>query len=50
MAFDSRAVLRRLYGSSPANFVAALARDGLPREEMDRLRQLLDRLEGEDGE
>ena len=29
LSFDSRSVLSRLYGSSPRNFVAALARDGL---------------------
>ena len=28
LAFDSRNVLSRLYGSSPRNFVAALARTG----------------------
>ena len=44
-AFDSRAVLDRLYGSSPRNFVAALARDGLAPGEVDELRALLDELE-----
>ena len=29
LSFDSRSVLSRLYSSSPRNFVAALARDGL---------------------
>ena len=43
--FDSRSVLSRLYGSSPRNFVAALARDGLPPGEVDELRALLDELE-----
>ena len=47
LSFDSRAVLGRLYGGSPAAFVAALARQGLSREELDRLRGLLDRLEEE---
>ena len=47
LAFDSRAVLGRLYGGSPTAFVAALARQGLSREELDRLRGLLDRLEEE---
>ena len=43
-AFDSRAVLDRLYGS-PRNFVAALAREGLSRDELDELRALVDQLE-----
>ena len=45
LAFDSRSVLSRLYGSSPRNFVAALARDGLAPGEVDELRALLDELE-----
>lgn len=44
-AFDSRAVLSRLYGT-PRNFVAALARDGLERRDLDELRELLDQLSG----
>jgi BlaI family penicillinase repressor len=48
LAFDSQAVLRRLYGSSPRNFVAALARGGLDRREVDELRELLDQLTWED--
>ncbi len=44
-AFDSRAVLERLYGS-PRNFVAALARDGMRRDELEELRALLDQLNG----
>jgi predicted transcriptional regulator len=44
-AFDSRAVLERLYGS-PRNFVAALARDGMGRSELEELRALLDQLNG----
>ena len=44
LAFDSRAVLDRLYGS-PRNFVAALAREGLSRDELDELRALVDQLE-----
>ena len=44
-AFDSRAVLERLYGS-PRNFVAALARDGMGRDELEELRALLDQLNG----
>ena len=44
-AFDSRAVLDRLYGS-PRNFVAALARDGMGRDELEELRALLDQLNG----
>ncbi len=42
--FDSRAVLKQLYGS-PRNFVAALARNGIKREELDQLRSLLDELD-----
>ena len=42
-AFDSRAVLDRLYGS-PRNFVAALARKGLDEGELEDLRTLLDQL------
>ena len=49
LAYDSRMVLSRLYGSSPRNFVAALARGGLKREDVAQLRELLDRLEGEEG-
>ena len=45
LSFDSRSVLSRLYGSSPRNFVAALARDGLAHGEVDELRALLDELE-----
>lgn len=43
-AFDSRATLSQLYGS-PRNFVAALARKGLERSELEELRQLLNELE-----
>ena len=46
LAFDSHAVLNRLYGSSPRNFVAALARNGLKQEELDDLQALLDELNG----
>lgn len=46
LSFDSRQVLSRLYGSSPRNFVAALARDGLDRQDVDELRKLLDQLSG----
>lgn len=48
-AFDSRAVLDRLYGS-PRNFVAALARDGMCRDELEELRALLDQLNGGPGQ
>ena len=48
LAFDSQVVLRRLYGSSPRNFVAALARNGLNRQDVDELRALLDQLAGEE--
>ena len=44
-AFDSQAVVSRLYGS-PRNFLAALARDGLDRRDLDELRSLLDELDG----
>lgn len=44
-SFDSRAVLERLYGS-PRNFVAALAREGLERKELEELQALLDQLNG----
>ena len=44
-AFDSRAVLDRLYGS-PRNFVAALARKGLRRSELEELQSLMDQLNG----
>ena len=49
LAYDSQAVLSQLYGSSPRNFVAALARGGLKREDVAQLRELLDQLEGEEG-
>lgn len=44
LAFDSRSVLDRLYGT-PKNFVAALAREGLEQGELDELRTLLDQLD-----
>ena len=44
-AFDSRAVLDRLYGS-PRNFVAALARKGLRRSELEEIQSLMDQLNG----
>lgn len=44
-SFDSRAVLSRLYGT-PRNFVAALAREGLERQDLEDLRALLDELSG----
>ena len=46
LAFDSRQVLSRLYGSSPRNFVAALARNGLEPGDLEELRELLDELSG----
>jgi len=45
LSFDSRAVLDRLYGS-PRNFLAALAREGLRKEELEELQALLDQLSG----
>ena len=47
-AFDSRAVLSRLYGS-PRNFVASLAREGLRQGELEELQALLDELKGGGG-
>ncbi len=47
-AFDSRAVVSRLYGS-PRNFVAALAREGLDRRDLEELQDLLDELSGGHG-
>ena len=47
-AFDSRAGLDRLYGS-PRNFVAALAREGMGRDELEELQALLDQLNGGQG-
>lgn len=44
-AFDSQAVVSRLYGT-PRNFLAALAREGLDRRDLDDLRSLLDELDG----
>ena len=46
LAFDSSQVLSRLYGSSPRNFVAALAKGGLDRKDLDDLQNLLDELSG----
>ena len=48
LAFDSRAVLDRLYGS-PRNFVASLAREGLRQGELEELQALLDELKGGGG-
>jgi len=45
VAFESRSVLRQLYGNSPRTFVAALARGGLSAEDRAELRDLLDELE-----
>ena len=45
LSFDSRVVLDRLYGS-PNNCVAALARDGLERGELEELQALLEELKG----
>ena len=39
-------MLSRLYGSSPKNFVAALAREGLARRDLEELKQLVDELSG----
>ena len=47
-AFDSKAVLSQLYGT-PRSFVAALARTGLGRSDLEQLRALLDELEEEQG-
>ena len=45
-AFDSKTVLDQLYGT-PCNFLAALARGGLKKQELAQLRTLLDELEQE---
>lgn len=45
LSFDSRAVLERLYGT-PRNFLAALAREGLEKGELEELWTLLDQLSG----
>ena len=45
-AFDSRHILSQLYGSSPRAFVAALARGGLDRQDVEELRALLEELSG----
>ena len=42
--FDSKAVLDQLYGS-PRNFVAALARGGMKKQDVEQLRSLLNELE-----
>ena len=46
--FDSKAVLDQLYGS-PRNFVAALSRGGIKKQEVEQLRDLLNELEGQNG-
>lgn len=46
LAFDSRQVISQLYGS-PRNFLAALAREGLERGDLDDLRSLLEELEAD---
>lgn len=43
-AYDSKVTLSQLYGS-PRNFVAALARNGLQKDDLEELRRLLDELE-----
>ena len=45
-SFESQSVLSRLYGSSPKNFVAALARSGLGRRDLEELKELVDELSG----
>lgn len=47
LAFESKSVLNKLFGSSVKNFVATLARDGeLSQGELDELQQYLDELRG----
>lgn len=46
LVFDSHQVLSRLYGSSPRNFVAALAQGGLDKQDLDDLQELLNELSG----
>lgn len=45
-AFDSRSILSKLYDGSPSKFVAALAKGGMAKEDVDQLRSLLDELSG----
>ena len=45
-AFDSRSILSKLYDGSPTKFVAALAKGGMAKEDVDQLRSLLDELSG----
>ncbi len=47
LAFDSKAVLNQLYGT-PRNFVAALARGGINKQDVAQLRALLNELEDGD--
>ena len=47
LAFDSHAVLDRLYGS-PKNFIAALARGGINSDELHQLQDYLEELEKSD--
>ena len=49
-SFESRSILSRLYGSSPKNFVAALSRGGLARQDLEELKQLVDELSGGKGD
>ena len=46
LAFESKNIFHMLYNGSPRNFVAALAKGGLDRREVDELRELLDELSG----
>ena len=50
LAFDSRRVLKSLYDGKPGNFMAALASNGIDRQDIAELRAMLDALsEGGNG-
>ena len=44
LAYDSRRVLKSLYDGKPKNFLAALASNGIDRQDVAELRALLDEL------
>lgn len=48
LTFDSHSILSKLYDGSPRNFVAALAKGGMTKQEVEDLRSLLEQLDGGD--
>ena len=48
LTFDSHSILSKLYDGSPRKFVAALAKGGMTKQEVEDLRSLLDQLGGGD--